>query len=282
MTKRLDDNDRDLLSFRPKIDYVEPDIKPGLIDPIVEDVPQLEDIENRRRQVVRLAKAVDTLSAFLQARADEKAKDLKIKLDPAIDAAAIQAMARKFPGSDPTQITYQQYRSCKDNMRDTGLNVARQALVTSDDVAKVRDDAVNIQNLKPGGYNTEAANNGGLRPELDRKMRIIEPLDIKDIQIKLICILVDFIWKNFILKAFNFKIVGKKISDFLPQKISKYYGPCKNNPDIDVPDLIILGEEIPDLFTQEPPNIESQVPEITDEDKESSPTNYSGNPKNNG
>lgn len=278
MANKLDDNDRDLLNFRPTIDYVEPEVQPGVIDPISEDVPQLEDLLEQRRKVARLANAVDVLSAFLQARADEKAKNMIIKLDPTVDAAAIQAVSRKYPGADPNQITYQQYRDCKDNMREAGLEAARKALVTPEQVDAVRDDATDVTPPSLGGFNTDAAKTGGLRPELNKQAQIVEPLNIMDIQMKLICILVDFIWKNFILKAFGIRIVTKKVSDLLPQKISKYFGPCKGLPDIDVPDLYILGEDVPEVLTQKPPNITETVPEITDEDKESSPDDYSGNP----
>lgn len=302
MANRLDDTDRDLLNFRPDIDYIEPEVQPGVITPVSKDLPQLEDVLNQRRRVMKLAQAVDILATFMQARADEKAKDMVINLDPKIDAGVIQAMKRRFPGADPYRITYPQYRECKGFMKDAGQSIARKANVTPEQINVVREDAVNMlgggtvrdssvnlsttdtdgtddgldpsattsgagntqgsskskgtgAGLNIGGFDTEKAKTGGLRPELDTNMRIVEPLDIGEMQYSLICILVNFIWKNFVLKAFGFKILGKKISSLLPKKL------CDSGS-VEAPDLILLGGEIPKLFTQKPASLGDTAPEV--------------------
>lgn len=343
MANRLETADRDLLNFRPNIDYVEPEVEPEPPSPVTEDLPQLEDVLERRRQVMKLAQAADILAVFMQARADEKAKNMVINLDSKIDGNVMQAMARRFPGIDPTRITYQQYRDCKDKMRDAGITIARKANITPDQINNVRDDAINLLGgatirdsssvgdvtsgagltgvsdttslsgvglssagtadlnslLNPkanasdrarkadigdntttslaggdeagntttsntagkgatiGRFNTEAAKTGGLRPELDNNMQIVDPIDMVEMQFSLICILVNFIWKNFILKAFDFKIPVAKIkpTDFLPKKL------CKAG-NVEAPDLILLGGKLPDLFTQKPPSLSDTSPEV--------------------
>lgn len=314
MGNRLDDTDRDLLTFRPDINYIEPDVQPGEITPVSEDLPQLEDVQEKRRKVMKLAHAADLLATFMQARADEKAQDMVIKLDPKADATVIQSMLRRFPGADPNRITYPQYRACKDSMREIGKQIARKANITPDQINEVREDAVNMlgggtvrggqenietgtddlelrtgtldelldntipgkkqgkrrssggvpgsskpqasgAGLEIGGFGTDNAKTGGLRPELDTNMQIIEPLDLGEIQYSLICILVNYIWKNFILKAFDFKVLGKRISNFLPQRL------CDEGT-IEAPDLILLGAELPKFFTQKPPNLSDVAPEV--------------------
>lgn len=274
MVNRLDDTDRDLLNFRPDIDYIEPDVEPGVITPISEDLPQLEDVLAKRRKVMKLARSVDILATFMQARADEKAEDMVINLDPKVDAAVIQSMARRFPGANPNRITYPQYRACKDAMREAGQNIADKANIKPDQIDALRDDASNMlggsdetgdgprrepkgvgAGLRIGGFNTDWARTGGLRPELNPDMQVIEPLDLEEIQFSLICILVNYIWENFILKAFDFKILGKSIADLLPQKL------CESR-DIEIPNLILLGKEIPEFFKQLPPKLSDIAPEI--------------------
>jgi hypothetical protein len=258
----LDQRDRDLLGFQPDIHFVEPDVLPGKIE-AEPDPPQVEDILAKRKQVAREADAVDKLAALLQARADIRAKNMKIKLDPNVDQSIIQAVKRRFPDADSSEITYAQYRECKDDMREAGLSIAEQALVTPDKVKENIDDASKVVTgqgaaaiSKLGGFNTEEARTGGLRPELDPDMQIIQPLDIGKLQIDLICIFVNFIWKNFILKVFDFSIAGINIVDeFLPEKL------CEPGGDIEAPDIILLGAKIPDIFTQEPPEPSVDIPE---------------------
>lgn len=180
MAKRLDDESRELLAYRPDIKFIEPEVMPGEIEPI--EVPvQLEEIEIERQKVRQLAKAVNVLATAIQARADERAKGMVIELDPKVDAQAVAAMRRKFPDDDPTKITFEQYRSCKEDMRKRGEEIGKQASISPEQVDRATEpDATNV------------------RPELDKNSQIIEPLDIPKFQDIMICILVNYIWKKFI------------------------------------------------------------------------------------
>lgn len=206
MAKRLDDTSRNILAYRPKIDFVEPEVEPGEITPI--EVPvQLEEVADERKKVRQLAKAVNALATALQARVDEKAKGLVIKLDPKVDAQAVMAMRRMFPGADPTRITFDQYKKCKEDMRKKGEEIGKKATITPEQVEKAIQDmataaaggaGVGGTFNQLGGFNTPDALNGGLRPELNKNAQIIEPLDIDEFQDIMMKILVNFLWKNFI------------------------------------------------------------------------------------
>lgn len=240
MGYRLDNLDREILEFKPHIDYVEPEQKPGEIEGV--DYLQLEDIQENRAKIKRLANAVNVLAGAVQARVDSKAKDMSIPLDSNVDQDTIQAMKRRFPDSDPTKITYQQYRECKDGLRAHGEGVAKQVLVTPDRLKKARDDVYskNSKKITPGGYNKE---NGGFRPELNNTGQIIEPMDLEKVQVDLICILVNYIWKNYIKTALT-KLpppVGPPMN-LLPDEL------CDPGLDYEIPGLLLLGEEPDDLL----------------------------------
>jgi len=231
MVKRLDQTDRGILTFRPNIAFVEPDAQDGVIDAVEERLP-FEDVQDGRQQLKQFAKAVNVMAAAIQARADERAKNLVIKLDRNVDADTCQAMLRKFPDAPCDEITYDQYRQVKADIRDKGIAVGRQGIIQPDEVQKARDE---LNTFIPGGFGTDLANNGGLRPELDERATIIPAVNVEEVQISLICILVNFIWKNFI------KIIIPLPG--LPDKL------CDPGADIEIPGLFILGDPASDLLT---------------------------------
>lgn len=196
MSRRLDSNSRSVLEFRPKIEFVEPDIEQGPIQPVVDPL-NVKDVLEKADQTRKLAKAVDTLAAALQNKADLRAKDMVIKLDPTVDAPVIQAMRRAHPGFDPTVITYPQYVACKERQREKGLELAKQGLVSPEEIEKARqnlDTTTGFDSL----FNSEAAKTGGLRPELNTKNQIVQPINMEEFQQTLLEMLVNFLWKTFI------------------------------------------------------------------------------------
>lgn len=269
MGKRLNDTDRNILEFRPDIGFIEPEVEPEEIVPRAE-VPQLEDVENQRDQLKKFAKAIDTLASAVQAIADQKANGMKVKIDPAVDADVVQAMRRAFPDKrdkdgniieivNPTEITYNQYRDCKDKIKKKGLEIGRKPLITSDEVEKARDQLAEGAggggrtgaDAQIGGFGTPESRDGRLRPDLDERAQIIAPIDMGDLQFDLIAILVNFIWKKFIKPVILGpldKIPLVDAGSLLPDKL------------IDVPDLglsedgiAVPGEKPPKK--QEPPEI---------------------------
>jgi len=236
MGKRLNDKSRDILAYRPKINFVEPDIEPGEIL-AKEEPPQREEISNTREKVKGLAKAVNTLATAVQARVDQKAKDMIIQLDPVTDAAVVQSVKRMYghePGMNPNQITYTQYKECKERMRKKGEELGARMKITEEDLAEARNKisaptgAVtasitegylpNIKNpfVQFGGANTPAASNGGLRPELNKKAMIIDPIDMDVLQSYLVRIFVNAIWEKFIRPVFP-----DFVKDILPEELAE-------------------------------------------------------------
>ncbi len=199
----LDKKSKSVLTFRPKINFIEPDQEPSPIEAEA-DLPSSQNVADRRQRIKKLADAVDLLAGLTQKKIDNKAKGQIIKLDPKVDIATIQSMRRTYPDSDLnpnndfTQITYQQYKRCRDNIRKYGQRVGAKAVISKDEISKAKEDFLSG---KPGmgmGIGTEKATTGGLRPELDKRSQIIEPIDIDEFQDELLKILVNFLWKNFI------------------------------------------------------------------------------------
>lgn len=206
MANKLDTKSKNILNFRPNIAYVEPDQQEVPIDPIPVGI-QPQEAEARIQKVQNLADTVNVLAAAVQAKVDQKAANIKIKLDPKVDGAVIAAMKRRFPdefgdedlnssADDGIFITYDHYRKCKDDQRNYADQVAKKARTSPQDIALARQK-LNAGDTTIGGWGTPEASNGGLRPELEPKAVIVEPLDILEFQNYLIRILVNFIWKNF-------------------------------------------------------------------------------------
>jgi hypothetical protein len=243
MVKRLDQNDRDILQFRPNIEFVEPDAQPGTIEG--EDVLPLEEILQERANLKKFAKAVNVMAAAVQARADERAKTLVIKLDPNVDIDAVQAMRRKFPDQDPTEIPYATYRSVRNDIRNKGIEIGRQAIIQPEEVRLARDE---LDSFIPGDFGTELANTGGLRPELDERAQVLSPINHTELQINLICMFVNFIWKTFIKKVFDaakIPVANVSIGDLLPNKL------CNPGSEISVPGLAIVDQDESPLLSSD-------------------------------
>jgi len=217
MSKRLDKDSRDILEFRPNIEFVEPEVTSVVPTPIPQPL-QIEGIQKEVDQTVALAKAVDTLAAAVQARADLRASGMVIALDPGIDAAAISSMRRLYPDDNPNEINYDQYRNCKDQQRDHGIETAKKAAISADDINKARKDLDNADDVQKtnlsqiGGFGSPEAANGGLRPELNKNAQIVPPLDMEETQDLLIKLFVNFLWENFIRPIIPLPFLPKKIA----------------------------------------------------------------------
>lgn len=142
MSRDLQTNDKGILSFRPTIEYIEPPPEPGEINPIIHDVVPLEQVMLNNLNLRNYADAIDKLAEAIQAKADKRAQGLRIILDRNVDAPTIQAMQRRFPGADPTFITYDQYRAAKDDLRELGRAIGDRAAITPDKVADEQHNAV--------------------------------------------------------------------------------------------------------------------------------------------
>lgn len=175
MAKRKNQNfssQRDILNFRPLIQFVEPDqiqnenivrIEPQTIDSIKSDTDKL--IENYKQ--------IEDLSNQAQAKIDLRAKNLVVKLDPAADGHIIEAIRRHFRDPNKDTITYDDYRECLDHIND-------QANFST------RDDGV-VDDL----FRTDFGGSG--RPELQPNTQTIEPINLADFKIDMIEKLLDLL-----------------------------------------------------------------------------------------
>jgi len=193
---KLDSNSRDILKFRPNINFVEPDQEEGEITALP-DPSDPEEVSNERKKIKAYADALKLLAELTQGLIDDEAEGQIIELDPSVDALAIQAMRRSYPDADPNRITYEQYKLCEDSIRDHGEKIGQNAVITPDDVAKARESLLS-GNVPIGGLGTEASKNGGLRPELDKKNQIVKPIDLDKFRDELIKVLINTLWKSFI------------------------------------------------------------------------------------
>jgi len=262
MTRYIDEDSRDILEFRPNIQRFPPAVEPGLITPLSVPGTTLEEIENDLDKVKKLAQAVNLLAAATQAKADLRAEGMIISLNPSVDADAITAMKRVYPTADPTKITYEQYKACKENQRLKGESIGRQVLIDDEEIKKARLDSKLSESKVTaglGGYGTAAARDGGLRPELDKRGTLIEPINILELQDVLIKILVNFIWKNFIKPGISSigGIVGIAMSA-VPDEIIPLPEGFKI-ADITATGTPVLGERPPKYLTIAPPQVPQNV-----------------------
>lgn len=227
MPKPLDRRSQNILEFRPQIGFVEPEVQPGVITPI-QEVPQLQEAYDQVDEVQKLANAVNILATAAQASVDEIAKNIKMAVLPE-DEQVLQAMERLFPGQDPTTITYQQYRSCKDRIMKEGISISKQLEIKPEDISKYKDDAQKALNnelsssvTQMGGFGTPESKDGRLDPAKNPKGRIIKPLNYANLQVEMLGALANLLWKNFILPSFAIKVAGVSVRPLLPKKV--YHG----------------------------------------------------------
>lgn len=243
MARELDTEDKGVLEYRPNIYFTEPEQQPGEIEGL--NFLQTEDIEDARDRIKKLAQAINTLATAVQARVDQRADDMVIELDPDVDADAIHAMLRRFPGQDPRKITYRQYRECKNGILAKGEEIGKQALISPEQVQDARDRLGLGRNLYvPGGFDVDGLDNGSLRPELNKSAYILPPLNIDRVQVDLICILVNYIWKEYIKELLGKLPIVGAAAIALPDKI------CDAGFEGDaIPGLYLLGMEPDDLLS---------------------------------
>jgi hypothetical protein len=206
MTRDLDSSSRGIIEFRPQIEFVEPEQEDFPI-PVKKEVSSVEDIVDEREKLKLLADAVSLLAELTQARINEKAKNMRIRLYPTVDSLTIQAMMRQFPDADPNYITFDQYRKARDNIREHALEVAKKPLITQADIDLAKQNMANI-----GGLGTEAATDGSLRPELNKRTMLIEPEDQDELQNELLKVLINLLWRKFIKPSLQIMFISMTVT----------------------------------------------------------------------
>jgi hypothetical protein len=198
---KLDSKSRDILRFRPNIDFVEPDQEPSSPHPVElpPDPISIDNIKNERIKIAKYARSVSTLARVVQSLIDDEAASVIINLDPNVDAAAVQAMRRTYGVSNT--ITYDHFRQCEENLRKHAEAVAKKATFSEEEMEDAREAIIRNKDVPIGGIGTAKAANGGLRPELDKRNQIVTPINLDEFQSNILKMLANFLWKNFIKKV---------------------------------------------------------------------------------
>ena len=170
----------EILNYRPRIEYVEPD--PQYFQPSIEEEEEpetIDDVRDRTQNLVNGLDAVAKLVDIAQKRVDARVKaggGMTVKLDAKRDYHVIAAMKRRFPDKeDPTQITYDDYKAALDCLQKTSpAQTDGVPRVTAADIRAAKADP--NRTSFGGSDNTQGEN----RAELSSPG--MEPIDLEAFQ----------------------------------------------------------------------------------------------------
>lgn len=162
---------RDILNFRPVINFVEPD---QIEEEFNQEEPAitLDSIKSDTDQLINDYQNIVELSTVAQTKIDARSQDLVIKLDSSADAHVIAAVQRHFGDPNKKDITYADYKECLSHINQQ----ANFSTVDQSEVDKASQDPFRLD-FGPYGANSP-------RPELQDNLQSIEPIDIKNFQLE--------------------------------------------------------------------------------------------------
>jgi hypothetical protein len=247
MTKSVTTSDRNVLNYRPKIAFVEPELKAEVpVTPLPEAVNPVQ-AQEKWDILDRMAIAGRILAEAFQQKVDDQVGDFYVSLDESFDSAAVDAMKRKYASQldrkqkgvdlgegvdlgdglglgkvapksiDPRKITYQQYKECRENMSNHADEVARNMGPDDDVIKQIRSNPT-ITQISLFGIDSIEGKSGLLRPELDKKGWVIPPLNLPEIQNDLICRLMNLLWKLFI-RPILCTLIPPPLNELIPDEI---------------------------------------------------------------
>ncbi len=201
-------SERTVLNYRPKITYIEPDqIDEDLsidVSPEVADSEEstIDSVKQESIDLIEEYKQIEVLSDLAQERIDARSKDLIIELDKEQDAHILDALQRHFGDPNKTSITYNDYKQCLTEIHE--LSEANFLEVNPKDIENGASDpfknTFGSMGMKPGLG----------RPELEKQLQPIKPLDMAAFQSNGILTLFE------LLKPLLGEFVIKKVKDLLP------------------------------------------------------------------
>ena len=176
-----------ILTFRPKIEYVEPAPEYFEPKPVLVSDDTIDDLRNRTAELAAGFRAISELCNLAQQRVDNRVEatgGMEVKLDPIKDAHVIAAVKRRFPhktenqtnkgsagisSTDPTVITYDDYKQAidcvkKSSLSNPGINPA--------DIQEAKTDPYRTNF---GGIDNKKGQN---RPEISSAANSVSPLDL--------------------------------------------------------------------------------------------------------
>jgi hypothetical protein len=212
MTKKIDKEDQGILNYRPKIRYIEPKFDGPPPEGLPERLsPQKED--DKFKIIDNLAQAGRILAEAVQAKVDIECDSFYIDLDPIRDKHVIDALRRRFKIDKP-RITYRQYKECREGLSQRGNDVAETLIPDQDEIQRMRANPEDI----PIQALSDSAKAGLNRPELTKQGQVIEPIDIEEFQDMLLCMLMNMLWKMFLLKVIR-SIIPPPLNQLIPEEI---------------------------------------------------------------
>lgn len=174
--KTFGNQDDFILNFQPEINFIEPEQVEVEPVPSVQETT-LDDAHNETQKTIDSLNQVATLADATQKRIDQRVQSaggLNIKLDPTKDFAAIAAMKRLYPDrTDPTSITYDDYRAALDCMQ---VSAVPPVSVSPSDILSAQTNPLKTDF---GGYGNQQGEN---RPEISSDANAIQPLDLQSFQ----------------------------------------------------------------------------------------------------
>ena len=219
MSEPIDPDSRSVLEYIPDIRYVEPDVvseDPAqlFVDP---DPIKMQPAIEKAKAVQLFAQNIEKIAEGAQEKADELAKGFEVVLKPKTeDVSAISAMRRQYPSENSKKITYDQYKKCKDHLRELANKISDKVLsgLSDENLEKemniISSGDVNLllDMVGPGETN---------RPEEDPILEILEPLDLDEFQDLLLRYLVNILWKEFIKPILVVTVPG---GSMLPDQVA--------------------------------------------------------------
>lgn len=173
---------REILKFRPRIEFVEPEQVPD--DKFVpEDLQPPETIEDTKDKIQSLIDGyarVEKLADLAQEKVDRiVGNDFAVHLDPAVDAAVIGCMRKEFPDRDDhTKITFADYRHCVEAINEIGRSKA--PIVSAEEILAAQQAAA--EGVIKVDFGPLGLKNGLARPEVDKGAQMVEPIDLEQFQ----------------------------------------------------------------------------------------------------
>jgi hypothetical protein len=197
---------RNLLNRKPRIEFVEPDQIQDPAPPVDEVEPTLNAKKEQVIELIKQYKRIEDLAVLAQERIDNRVKDLRINLNPSIDALVVESLKRTF-GTEDTHITYAQYKECLAKVAQAGKDAAPK--LTAADMKAMASDPFRKDF---GGYGGES---GSLRPELNIDSPV-KPVELSQFQNEALGKLFDMLLPK--LTALNKFMIDEAIEEALKGK----------------------------------------------------------------
>lgn len=196
--KNLGNSDRSALSFRPKIEFVEPEFTGPMPSGKTSDTESVEEVSDKWDELDRVARAASLLAQAVQIQIDQNSGDFYIGLDPNHDRHVMDALRRRFPDSPTDRVSYDQYRECRTALAERAQGFAAGVMPSSDQIKETRKNPMDENAAIGFDLNSIEAKTGMLRPELIAENMPVQQLDMDEVQSNLLLSLMNKLWADFL------------------------------------------------------------------------------------